>query len=142
MGSNRAVHVHGRATRATWMANRAVIAVLFSAIYDVTLELNSNAMKFKATWTCKVHDRLSWCVYFHSLCLDQEGGIILITDEFSKYGQPVNLLNDLGPSPWHAPNARNLTKSSFGQFEVPFWSFFKVVRYVSSPPSGSVTICG
>tara|TARA_B110000003_G_scaffold11684_1_gene11753 strand:- start:155 stop:565 length:411 start_codon:yes stop_codon:yes gene_type:complete len=118
------------------MANHAVITVLFSAIHDFTLERNSNAMKFK------VHDQLNWCACFHSLCLDQGGGIILITDESSKHGQPVNLLNDLGPSPWHAPDARNLTKSFLGQFDVPFRSFFKVARYASSQPSGSVTVRG
>ena len=80
-------------------------------------------------WTCKVHDQLSWCVYSNSLCLDENGGLVLLATDHSKDGKPVKLQNELSSSHWHVLNMDMLAKTSYGKYDVPFRSFFEVARY-------------
>lgn len=104
--------------------------------YQSTREhVSASTTEIRPPWTCKAHDQLSWCFYFRSLCLDRQGGLLLVTNLTSKHKQPVNLLNDLTPSPWHIPDVHDLSKSSFGRYDVPYRSFFKSAHYDRRPSS-------
>lgn len=116
----------------------------------LNLELPTDLWKHKsaeatapaAGWTCKTHDQLSWCIYFHSLCLDRAGNILLVTNESSKHGKEVELLNSLEPSPWHQLDVQNIANGAFGRYDVPYRSFFKTAHYTAYQPTDSVTIRG
>ena len=117
--------------------NPSGISRLFSAVDFQGSYMNQT--KRLPDWTCKVHDQLSWCVYSNSLCLDQNGGLILLTTDPSKDGRPVELQNELSPSPWHFPDVDELAQTSFGKYDVPFRSFFEVAHYALSSAKLSTT---
>jgi len=81
------------------------------------------------TWSCHVLDQLSYCVYFHSLCLDENAELVLITRDSTRHDQHVELSNHLGPSPWHFPDLGSVSETAFGRYDVPFRSFFKSAKY-------------
>lgn len=107
-----------------------------------TTTLAGNAGILKPAWSCSVHDQLSWCVYENSLCVDRDGNIFLITDDFAKHGKNIDLLNDIEPSPWHIPDVHNLEHTSFGKYDIPYRSFFRTAIYVPRQPAGSVHVSG
>lgn len=98
----------------------------------VTKDHNSNLSQIalsEPTWYCRNFDQLSYCVYFHSLCLDVDAQLVLVTEDESKHGQSVKVLNELSPAPWHAPKSDELSISALGRYDVPFRSFFNTAKY-------------
>jgi hypothetical protein len=93
-----------------------------------------------ASWSCRVGDQLSYCVYFESLCLDRNAELVLISADISKHGQPVEMINNLGQAPWHLPNLNDLAHTSYGKYDIPFRSFFSTARYSVEKPEGSVIV--
>jgi hypothetical protein len=84
-----------------------------------------------------VFDQLSYCVYRNSLCLNENSALVLVTEDGAKHNQPVELLNDLGPGPWHFLDLKNIWRSAYGRYDVPFRSFFKDAIYGSRLPAGA-----
>ena len=91
----------------------------------------------KRGWSCHVLDQLSYCVYHNSLCLNENSALVLVTEDGAKHNQPVELLNDLGPGPWHFLDLKNIWRSAYGRYDVPFRSFFKDAKYGSRLPAGA-----
>ena len=81
------------------------------------------------SWSCHVIDQLSYCVYSRSLCLDHDAHLVLLTGDPIMQGRPVQMLNNLSPSPWHAPDIDKFSQTSYGQYDIPFRSFFSSARY-------------
>jgi hypothetical protein len=90
----------------------------------------------QGTWSCHIVDQLSYCVYWHSLCVDRNGQLLLLSDNELQHGKSVSLHDDLGASPLHPP----LLHRAFGHHDVPYRSFFKSAKYVSKSSWKSVQV--
>jgi len=91
---------------------------------------------------CHMHDQYSYCVYEHSLCIDQDGAAIVLATE----DKAATLNNGLLPSPWHLPFAVPLQSLQGSVFDnrspLPFRSFFRQARYGMWPPQGAKWLPG
>ena len=113
---------------------------------DTILRIPIEAVDTNGTepsWSCHVIDQLSYCVYYRSLCVDKDASLVLLTTDATKQGNPVEMLNQLSPSPWHRPGIELYAKTSFGRYDVPFRSFFSSAQYASrSSVHGAADITG
>ena len=105
-------------------------------IPDVVKVSSEDSPATEPKWSCHVFDQLSYCVYYNSLCLDKDGSIVLLTRNTTKHDHRVDLINDMSPSPWHAPDLNAIGRTSYGRYDVPFRSFFTSAKYSSSPING------
>jgi hypothetical protein len=90
----------------------------------------------QGSWSCHIVDQLSYCVYRHSLCVDPNGQLFLLSDDMLQHGKSVPLHDDLGASPLHVP----LLHRAFGHHDVPYRSFFKSAKYASKSSWKSVKV--
>jgi hypothetical protein len=102
----------------------------------------TNATRFISTskhsknWSCHILDQLGYCVYWGSLCVDQNRQLFLLSDDTSLHGKSVSLQNDLGPGPWHFPAFPRV----YGHHDVPYRSFFSLAKYASKSSWKSVPV--
>ena len=117
-------------------AKRAVDGdeTMFPRESSTTGDISKSDDAANPSWSCHVVDQLSYCVYYRSLCFDENAGLVLLTSDPNKQGLPVSMLNHLSPGPWHAPGIEMFYDTSYGRYDIPFRSFFASARY-SSPKS-------
>ena len=74
----------------------------------------------------------SYCVYFHSLCLDKDAQLFLVTGDTSKHGQPVQLLTS-SVRGLACPESRQAVRFGSGALRCSFPQFFQNCKVFKTP---------